>query len=90
MRNSPGSFTGTVLGLVCLIGGVGLRLFAPEFRGFFDRGHSEPSLPVWALLLFLAALNFGYAAFSYFVMQKSSRSGKSNPEDDSESGGGEA
>jgi len=69
-KNIPGVFAGITLGALCLIGGISLWIWAPEFSGFFDRGHSEPTLPFYILLFGLAIVNFGYAWISWFIQTR--------------------
>ncbi|MCC7130340.1 MAG: hypothetical protein IT297_08090 [Anaerolineae bacterium] len=79
MRNSPGAVTGSILGTLCLVVGIGLRIFAPDFSGFFDRGLSGDAMPVWALLIGFAALNFLYAFASYAISKRLPPPGKASP-----------
>ncbi len=67
MKNASGTITGTFFGTLFLVGGIALYIFAPDFSGFFDRGHSEDTLPVWMLLLILSAVNYGYAGLSRYL-----------------------
>ncbi len=73
MKNASGTITGTFFGTLFLIGGIALWIFAPDFSGFFDRGHSEDALPVWVLLLILAALNYGYAGLSRYLSARTAQ-----------------
>lgn len=70
MKNIPGVIAGIALGSLCLIGAIALWIWAPEFSGFFDRGHSEPALPFYILLIGLAIVNFGYAWVSWFIQTR--------------------
>lgn len=79
MRNAPGSVTGAILGTACLIGGIGLRIFAPEFRGFFNRGQSGDPIPIWSLLLVFAILNFAYALISHIIAGRADSSADQAP-----------
>jgi hypothetical protein len=69
-KSSPGLYTGLTLGGLCLIVGLGLYLWAPDFTGFFNRAGAQPALPVWTLLLLLALVNFIYAGISYYLQRK--------------------
>lgn len=71
--NHPGISTGLILGIMCLFAGVILRIWAPEFSGFFDRGHESQPVPVYAILLILAAINFGYAILSKKISKHENR-----------------
>ena len=53
-----------MIGTICLIAGLVLRSSAPDFSGFFDRGHSESVVPIWALLVGFAILNYIFAGLS--------------------------
>jgi hypothetical protein len=66
----PATVSGFWLGIICLGMAVGLLIWDPEFRGLFDRGHNEPPIPIWVVLLGIAALNFVYAGSAYFVYRK--------------------
>lgn len=79
MRNSPGYVTGSILGAVCLLSGLGLLIFAPEFSGFFDRGQSGDAIPVWMLLIGFAVLNFVYALVSHFISIRTNNSTAAQP-----------
>ena len=69
-KTSPGLVTGLVLGILCLTIALGLYIWAPDFTGFFNRPGAQPAMPVWALLLLLALVNFAYAGVSYFLQRK--------------------
>jgi hypothetical protein len=69
-KNSPGFITGTVLGTLCLLGAVAMRIFQPDFTGFFDRGHSESAMQVWMLLLGIAVVNYAYAGLSFWIQRR--------------------
>lgn len=56
-----------------------MRIFAPEFSGFFDRGLSGDAMPVWTLLIGFAALNFVYAFVSYVISKRLPHPGQANP-----------
>ena len=53
--------TGIILGTLFLIASLGSKIYAPEFSGFFDRGHDMQPMPIWVILLILAAVNYLYA-----------------------------
>ena len=72
-KKSPGFVTGIVLGTICLFGGIAMRIFQPDFTGFFDRGHSESAVEVWTLLLGIAVLNFAYAGLSYWIQRRADK-----------------
>jgi hypothetical protein len=69
-KTSPGVLTGIVLGVLCLLVGLGVYLWAPGFTGFFNRPGAQPAMPVWTLLILLAAVNFVYAWLSWFLQRK--------------------
>jgi hypothetical protein len=64
LKKSPGFISGIMIGTICLIAGMVLRVSAPDFSGFFARGHSESVLPIWMLLIGFAILNYIFAGLS--------------------------
>jgi hypothetical protein len=74
MKKAPGLSTGLVLGVLCLIGAIALRIWAPDFTGFYNRGLTDPPMPFWSLLLILAVVNFIYAGFSQYIQRKANQS----------------
>jgi TRAP-type C4-dicarboxylate transport system permease small subunit len=74
---NPGFSSGIILGVICLLISLGLFIWAPGFSGFFDRGHDTQPVPIWAILLILAVMNFGYAFISRILL---SRNHKENGE----------
>ena len=64
MKKSPGFISGLMIGTICLVAGLVLRVSAPDFSGFFERGHSESVLPIWVLLVGFAILNYIFAGLS--------------------------
>jgi hypothetical protein len=77
LKQTPGWISGTIFGVFFLISGLALWIFAPDFSGFFERGHSEDVLSVWKLLIGLAIINFGYAAVSRYIQNRSAKSNES-------------
>ncbi len=87
IKTIPGVITGIALGSLCLVGAIVLRIWAPEFSGLFDRGHSEPALPFWILLSGLAVVNFGFALASWFIQTRGNQPVKP-PDDKLDAGSG--
>jgi hypothetical protein len=74
MKKAPGLSTGFVLGTLCLIGGIAMRIWAPDFSGFYNRGLTDPPMSFWSLLLILGVVNFIYAGFSQYIQRKANPS----------------
>jgi NADH:ubiquinone oxidoreductase subunit 6 (subunit J) len=71
-KKNPGLSTGVILGAICLLIGIGLFIWAPDFSGFFDRGQDTQPMPIWVILLVLAAINFVYAIISRTLQSRES------------------
>jgi hypothetical protein len=84
-KHLPPAVSGAlIIGALCLLGALALLIFAPDFRGFFDRGHDTESLPVWVVALGMAGLNFVYAGFSYFIYRRTQQNPLSPPDQTNE------
>jgi len=70
LKNAPGFTSGLVLGIIFLVVGLGILILAPEFSGFYERVEPNERMPIWALMLGLALVNFLYAVISQFLGKK--------------------
>ncbi len=66
----PAAVSSFILGSLFLVAALALWLWNPAFSGFFDRGQGEPPLPIWAVLLGLAGLNYAHALITTYSYRK--------------------
>ncbi len=70
---APGLSVGIILGTICLVAGLALWVWEPNFAGFFNRGHDASTMPIWTLLLILAVINFAYGFLSMYIQRRANQ-----------------
>ena len=70
MKKTPGFTSGMVMGTLFFVVGLAALILAPEFSGFLDRVETDSRMPIWALLLGFALVNYVYALVSQFLGRK--------------------
>jgi drug/metabolite transporter (DMT)-like permease len=86
-KMNTGFSSGIILGTICLIVGIGLLIWEPGFSGFFDRGHDTQPLPIWMILLILAAFNYIYALITRSFMNRDHLEARDQPDEPHEDAG---